>query len=357
MSRMTGSVLLVGSVPLDTAEEVFRTCARELGAHVTCLPDGEVGDRTIWVIFQAYRIFHEHAQLVTLHQPQRGKEPWMPGDLSDAWRFTIKEGTQEIQFSDLKYASAAVDSYRTFCRLRDQGVIPQSVRFQVSLPTPLGGSGWFYQQPDDLARIIPPYEAAMLHEVEKILEQIPAKDLALQWDVCWEVLEIEGIFPWAPPGDAWQRYVTEIQRLSAQIPDEVLLGYHFCYADLGHQHMKQPEDLGLSVRMANAAVAETGRRVDWVHMPVPRDRSDDAYFSPLQDLTLGDTRLYIGLIHHTDGLAGTRQRLATAQKYRQDFGLATECGFGRREPHTLPVLLRIHQEIAQELATALSSTG
>ena len=170
----------------------------------------------------------------------------------------------------------------------------------------------------------------MIHEVEKIVDQIPATDLALQWDVCWEVLENEGVFPCAE--DAWERYVQEIYRISAGIPDEVLLGYHFCYADLGHQHIKQPQDLGLSVKMANAAVVGSGRRVDWVHMPVPRDRSDDAYFTPLQDLAVGDTRVFIGLIHHTDGLEGTRQRLATARKYLRDFGVATECGFGRREP-------------------------
>ena len=158
------------------------------------------------------------------------------------------------------------------------------------------------------------------------------------------VLEVEGIFPWAPAGDPWQRYVNELHALSATIPEEVLVGYHFCYADLGHQHMQQPQDLGLSVRMANAAVAESGRRVDWVHMPVPRDRSDDAYFTPLQDLSVGDTRVFVGLIHHTDGLAGTRRRLATAQKYLSHFGVATECGFGRREPNTLPELLRIHRE-------------
>ncbi len=92
-------------------------------------------------------------------------------------------------------------------------------------------------------------------------------------------------------------------------------------------------------------------------MSVPRDRSDDISFSPLQELAVGDTRVYIGLIHHTDGFAGTRQSLAAAQKYRQDFGVATECGLGRREPQTLPELLRIHQEIAEEIATSLSSAG
>ena len=346
MSDNSGSVLLVGSVPLASAEAVFRTCSQELGEYLRCLPDGEVGDRTIWVVFQAYRVFHEHPDLVTLQRPQRGPQPWIPGDLTDVWRFAIKDGAEDIQFTDLKYASAAVESYQTFRRLRDAGTIPATVRFQVCLPTPLGGVCWFFQRPGELDCLIAPYQAAMIHEVDKILTQIPARDLAIQWDVCWEVLEVEGIFPWAPAGDPWQRYVNELHALSATIPEEVLVGYHFCYADLGHQHMQQPQDLGLSVQMANAAVAESGRRVDWVHMPVPRDRSDDAYFTPLQDLSVGDTRVFIGLIHHTDGLAGTRRRLATAQKYLNHFGVATECGFGRRESDTLPELLRIHRETA-----------
>jgi hypothetical protein len=29
-----------------------------------------------------------------------------------------------------------------------------------------------------------------------------------------------------------------------------------------------------------------------------------------------------------------------------DFGIATECGFGRRDPATIPALLRLHAEVA-----------
>ncbi len=47
MSDNPGSVLLVGSVPLESAEAVFRTCSQEFGEYLGCLPDGEVGDRTI----------------------------------------------------------------------------------------------------------------------------------------------------------------------------------------------------------------------------------------------------------------------------------------------------------------------
>ena len=40
------------------------------------------------------------------------------------------------------------------------------------------------------------------------------------------------------------------------------------------------------------------------------------------------------------------QRLATAKKYADTFTVATECGFGRRGPSTIPELLCIHATIA-----------
>ena len=56
--------------------------------------------------------------------------------------------------------------------------------------------------------------------------------------------------------------------------------------------------------------------------------------------TIGD------LVHMTDGVAGARLRLAQATKYVTDFGIATECGFGRQPPETIRPLLDLHREIA-----------
>jgi hypothetical protein len=82
-------------------------------------------------------------------------------------------------------------------------------------------------------------------------------------------------------------------------------------------------------------------------MPVPRNRTDDAYFEPLKRLVLSpETELCLGLVHYTDGVAGTKQRLATAKKYASNFSIATECGFGRRDPRTIPELLRIYAQVA-----------
>ncbi len=80
---------------------------------------------------------------------------------------------------------------------------------------------------------------------------------------------------------------------------------------------------------------------------MPRDRDDTAYFEPLRSLQLRpETELYLGLVHYTDGVEGTRRRLATGTQFCPEFWLATECGFGRRDPATIPDLLRIHCEVA-----------
>ena len=49
-------------------------------------------------------------------------------------------------------------------------------------------------------------------------------------------------------------------------------------------------------------------------------------------------------MHLTDGVDGTRRRMATADKYVNDYGIATECGLGRRPAETIPELLFIHVE-------------
>lgn len=93
------------------------------------------------------------------------------------------------------------------------------------------------------------------------------------------------------------RYLETVRAVSLLVPSEALMGYHLCYGDLAGHHIVQPSDLALLTRMASAAVAESGRRVDWLHMPVPADRADDAYFAPLDELNAPDSRLFLGLVH------------------------------------------------------------
>ena len=49
---MTIPVHLVGSVALDTPDEVFATAGQLLGPHLKRVPDGEPGGRRLWISWQ-----------------------------------------------------------------------------------------------------------------------------------------------------------------------------------------------------------------------------------------------------------------------------------------------------------------
>ena len=347
MPQAQGDVLLVGSVPRESAEEVFKTCSAALGTHLQALPDGEVGARRSWIQCQANMVFNGHPALETVSCPR--SPDGIAREYTDNWVFRLRPGNEALEFGDLGYARWAVESYKIFRGLRQRNDIPAGMRFQVSLPTPLGGCVTFFDRPGDRELVYRSYERAMIREVTELCRQIPSQDLAIQWDVCVEILEIAANAPFLP-GDPWVRAATQFERIGQAIPVPVMLGYHLCYGDLGHRHLVEPENLAISVRMANLAISRSKRRVDWVHMPVPIGRRDDAYFAPLKDLQSGDTRIFLGLIHLHDGIEGSLARAKTARRYLPRFGVATECGLGRRPPETLTELLTMHREVAQRLA-------
>jgi hypothetical protein len=112
-------------------------------------------------------------------------------------------------------------------------------------------------------------------------------------------------------------------------------------------HSIEPATSRLLVDFTNRLRTEVKRTIELVHMPVPRARTDEAYYEPLSDLdVLPETKIALGLVHYTDGVDGTRRRIAVAEKYKAEFAVATECGFGRRDPETVVPLLRIHAEVA-----------
>ena len=50
---MAREILLVGSIPMKSAADVFSTVGRELNGFIKRIPDGELGDRTDWVQWQS----------------------------------------------------------------------------------------------------------------------------------------------------------------------------------------------------------------------------------------------------------------------------------------------------------------
>jgi hypothetical protein len=336
--RQPRGVHLVGSVPLADAEAVFRAANAILGGRLRRIPDGETGERTQWIGWQA-RFIGSNPQFELL--------PANPSDYAPLPHFKLRSplSSREITFERLGYADAAKASYAVFSQLKQAGLIPASTRFQVSLPTPLAPVFAFIM-PGDQAVVGPAYEAAMLAELDHIAAAIPYHDLAIQWDVAVELGILESATP-TTFEDAKKRVVERLVRLAHRVPADVELGYHLCYGDAGHKHFLEPADASKLVEVANAVSAGARRQINWIHMPVPRNRTDDAYIAPLRHLQLHpETELYLGLVHFTDGVVGTRRRMAAAQKVVADFGVATECGMGRRNVETIPELLRIHSEVA-----------
>jgi hypothetical protein len=336
---MAAEAHLVGSLNLPNARSVFETVAREAGSVVARIPDGETDARKDWVVAQV-------AVLDTVESlervPDDRQSEWLP-EAGRVW-FRPRDGGTAVTFPRLGYADFARASFSIFSELKEAGVVPADVRFQVSLPTPLAVVS-AYIEPRHQAGIEPCFEEAMRREVDLIVEAIPNRELALQWDVAVEFSLIEGVFPTFIP-DVEAGAAERLVRLAGWIPEPVALGYHLCYGDAGGAHFKEPQDMSKLVSVANAVLTATERTVQWVHMPVPIERDDDAYFAPLDALRLPvGTRLYLGLLHKEDGLEGATRRIDAARRHIDGFGVATECGMARdAKTPEIPKLLRLHRE-------------
>jgi methionine synthase II (cobalamin-independent) len=255
-----------------------------------------------------------------------------------------------VRFDNLFYADIAKASYDEFAALQTQGVIPKGVRFQIDL-VPAHSVIWLFLQDDLHQPLDPIYNEALKREIDKIAVALPHDKIAIQFDVA------SAVFARLQRGEANAYGKTRAEMLASfsriltdlanHVPAKIELLFHFCYGDSNHKHVVEPTDMGDMVDVANRLSADIKRTIQVIHMPVPRDRNDDAYFQPLARLRLKpETELSLGLVHYTDGVTGTRERLATAERHAKSFSIATECGFGRRDPATIPELLRIHAEIA-----------
>jgi len=326
-------VHLVGSVPLADAAAVFGFASEHLGRYVKRIPDGETGERINWTQWQL-DVFDAadalYSEVVDSGYIKRSKFRLKPGKSID-----------DVVFPPLGYAKAVRVSYPIFRALKHAGVVPSHVKFQVCLPTPIAPIV-IYVFPQNQLAIEPRYEAAMLAELDDILTIVPPEELALQWDTAIEFAIIEGALPHSFENPETEM-VKRLVRLGNYLPENVDLGFHLCYGDSGGRHFKEPKDTSKLVSVANFVAGGLRRDLNWLHLPVPIDRKDQAYYAPLATLKLSPkTELYLGLIHLNDGIAGAHKRIESASQYVARFGVSTECGFGRKPPEALPELMKIH---------------
>lgn len=341
-------ILLVGSVPLRDTDEVINTVYAELGQHLRRIPDGETGERANWILWQ-YPALEAHPAL----EPDPDLPPYpvtteKGGLVREIPLLRFREGVDpETVAFEPGYAEAA-KSYVSFAGLKRTGRLRPDLRFQVCLPTAVGVASHFIS-PRSQAAFAAAYERALLEELRIIVNAIPHPELAIQWDAVYEVLYWAGRRAWWGT-DARAETLAALTRLGSAVPEAVELGFHLCYGDPGGHHLVEPTDCAVLVALANGIAASIERPVQWLHLPVPVERSDVGYFEPLAGLRLPPhTRLVLGLIHASDGEAGNAARIAAAREVVSDFGLATECGWGRRDPESIPELLRLHLAAAASM--------
>ena len=342
MTTADTGIHLVGSVPLPDAETVFRTISGALNPYLRRITDGETGQRSRWIWFQREMLLEHPAMAVDADEPPYALYQWDGQLLRETPYVRFKPGVDPASVDfPTGYAEAALESFDLYARLQTEGVIAPDTLFQVSLPTPMA-TAYMYVSPAARDDYVPAYERSLLSALSEIVGAVPHDKLSIQWDVCQEVLLFEDYFPHRPD-DYREQVFAELGRLGNAVPDAVDLGYHLCYGSPRDEHLVMPKDMGILVEIANGLSANLNRRLDFIHMPVPQDRTDAAYFRPLQRLALSaDTEVMLGLIHYDDE-DGDCARMDTALRFLPSFSVATECGWGRTDPNRAPGLLVSHR--------------
>ena len=340
-------VHLVGSIPLPDAETVFRTVSGAVGPHLTRLPDGETGIRKTWIRFLQDVLADNPAIELASDVPPFKFVQWDGKVVREIPRLRVKAGaTPDARSFKTGYADMAIQSWGLFDRLQQAGVIPPKVKFQICIPTPIAPT-YNNMVPSDRPKLLPALTEHFAGEVAKIAQALPNDRIALQWDVCQEVLAWEGYYEPGPVDVRIETIDVLAQRSAMRCRPRSSSATTCATAARPTSTWCSRRTPASWSRSRTRSARACARPIQFFHMPVPKGRSDDAYFAPLEKLQLGDeTELYLGLIHHDDA-QGDAARLAAARRHVRVDGIGTECGMARGDPARLPALLAAHARAAK----------
>ena len=218
-------VHLVGSIPLPDAETVFRTVSGAVGRHLVRLPDGETGIRKTWIRFLQDVLAANPAIELASDVPPFKFVQWDGKVVREIPRLRVKPGaTPDARSFQTGYAEMAIESWGMFERLQQAGIIPPKVKFQICIPTPVAPT-YNNMVPSDRPKLLPALTEHFADEVAKIAQALPNDRIALQWDVCQEVLAWEGYYE-PGPVDVRVETIDVLTKVGDAVPAAVELGYH-----------------------------------------------------------------------------------------------------------------------------------
>lgn len=314
---------LVGSLPFSSTREAMTACARALGPYLKRLPDGEIGHGRHAYVGSQIGVLPPGVLPPHVYQFAGLQERDVPPDET------------KLACAPTRYDDWALESYAEFNGLRDQGAIPRHVRFQVGIPS-VASVLLPLVKPEWRSRVEAEYEKVLFDALAHIQRRIPHHDLAIQIDCGSDLSFIDGFQTWPGlldyrkwfPEPHYDGVLARLLKLGNRVAAGVQLGYHLCYGDVHGKHLIEPRDLGSAVRLLTGLDQALARRLDFVQMPVPRDRTDDAFFAPLKSISEGSrVELVLGGWH--PDRAVTARILAAAGKTGVPFALSSECGLGR----------------------------
>ena len=279
-------VHFVGSIPLPDSETVFRTLSKAVGPHLTRLPDGETGIRKSWIRFLQDVLSGNSAIEFATDVPPFKFVQWDGKVVREIPRLRVKPGaTIDPATFDTGYAD---DGDRVVGRVR---AIAEGRRHSGER-----------QIPD----LDPDADRADLqqHGAGRPAEAAGGADAAFprrgrqdrqgaaerpHRDPVGRLPGGAGLGELLRPGpvDFRTETIDVLTRIGDGVPAGIELGYHLCYGSPADEHMVLPKDMGIMVEMTNAIVAGVKRPIQFIHMPVVKARTDDAYFAPLKNLKLG----------------------------------------------------------------------
>ena len=328
---------LVGSVPLASAEVVFETVAAALGDRVRRIPDGETGPRSDWIVWQL-PVFTSRPELEIVPPGPNSWRPLPRVRLEDGVRATAcgsrRSATPTPRSPPI--ARSRASSATGVCRGRAGSRCACRRRWPRSARSSCPSTRPRWRRPTRRAC----WRSWGSCYASCRTTRSRSSGTPTSSSRCWRAssrsgsptsraASSSGCCAWpatCPPTSSWATTSATATCSTAT-----------------SRSRPTPGDWS---RSPTRCAASLGRPLNWIHLPVPRDRADAAYFAPLArpapargDRALPGARPPHGRRRGHAAAAGGRERVRLRLRRRHRVRL------GPAPPATVPELLRIHHAV------------